>query len=231
MGALYQIQFPNGKSYIGITNTTVARRFRQHQYNTTSGAADRAVNRALKKYGQDVTCRELVRGSWEYVLALEPKAIAAYATFGRGGYNMTAGGEGAIGYKHTAESLRKMSAAHANNAGRKYGSVKHTLEARQKMSAAQKGRKLTPEQIENIRKSLLGNTRLLGTKQSDEHLKNRIVGLLKSAKGVSFDKKNDKWRAYICIGGAMQHLGRFTTEAEALTARENAVATALRRLA
>jgi predicted GIY-YIG superfamily endonuclease len=225
MASLYQIQFPNGKSYIGVTNKTVSARFGTHVYNTLSGAADRAINRALKKYTEGVRCVELVRGAWAYVLALEPKAIAAFQTFGRGGYNMTAGGEGAIGYKHTPVGQERMSA------NRKPGArhtAPHTGEAKAKMAAARMGEKLPAEHVENIRKALLGNQYNLGAKQTPEHLQNRVIGQLKAAKGVAWCARTQKWRAHISIGGHMRDLGRYTTESEALAVRARAVDNAIR---
>ena len=40
MGALYQIAFPNGKSYIGITSETTAKRYKRHGAVTHLGVFD-----------------------------------------------------------------------------------------------------------------------------------------------------------------------------------------------
>ena len=47
------------------------------------------------------------------------------------GYNMTRGGEGTIGHKHSAESISKMSNSHKGK--------KHTLETKRKLSDQRKG--------------------------------------------------------------------------------------------
>lgn len=172
MGCLYRIEFPGGKSYIGITADSAERRFAEHRYNSETNRADRAVNRALRKYGPDsVTLETLVIAEWDYLVALEPKVIAAYGTFGRGGYNMTAGGEGALGYKHTPEALLKMGATHKGNTYRKGKTF--SAESRAKMSAVRKGRRLSSETKALIGAASRGNKHCLGRKLSEDH-KRRI---------------------------------------------------------
>lgn len=80
----------NGKRYIGVT-ADPSHRKRQH----FSGATNRLVNKAAKKYGKDnLTFEVLCCGSYEYIYDLEPKAIEFYdtdATTGHG-YNIATGG-------------------------------------------------------------------------------------------------------------------------------------------
>jgi group I intron endonuclease len=166
MACLYQIEFPSGKSYIGISAGTAEARFAEHRYNSDTGRADRTVNRALRKYGADgVTLRTLVIAEWDYLLDLEKKAIAAYGTFGAGGYNMTAGGEGALGYRHTAEALKKMGDTHR---GKARHTTPHTAESRAKMSVAAMGRKRSPESIAKSAAALVGNKYCAGKTLSPE---------------------------------------------------------------
>lgn len=167
MGCLYRIDFPSGKSYIGITAGTAEARFAEHAYNTRTSRQDRAVNRALLKYGTDsVSLKTLAIAEWDYLLELERKAIAAFGTFGRGGYNMTAGGEGAMGYKHTPESLLKMGAIHK---GKAHHNMPHSAETKALMSRNRKGRKLTPEHCAKIGAASKGNKYCLGRTLSEEH--------------------------------------------------------------
>lgn len=167
MGCLYQLTFPGGKSYIGITVGTAEQRFAEHLYNSTTNRADRAVNRAILKYGiQAVRLQTLVIAGWDYLVELERKAITAYGTLGPGGYNMTAGGEGTVGYKHTAESLRKMGDVHR---GKAHHTQPHSAEAKAKMSASAIGRKHTAEAKEKIGIASIGNKHCLGRKLSEEH--------------------------------------------------------------
>lgn len=165
MGALYQITFPGGKSYIGITAGTAGVRFAEHAYNATR-SRERAVERAIRKYGPArASLRTLAIGDWGYLVELEKAAIRAFGTFGRGGYNMTAGGEGALGYRHTAEALVKMGAIHK---GRAHHTQPHTDAAKAKMSRAAQGRKPSPSTRAKISAALVGNQRNKGKSASPE---------------------------------------------------------------
>lgn len=146
MACLYQIEFPNGKSYIGITIATARRRFDEHAYKASRQSIG-LIHKALRKYGiESVTLRTLAIGSWDYLCDLERAAIKAYGTFGIGGYNMTAGGDGALGYKHTAESLKIMGAVHK---GKAHHSMPHSDATKAMMSANRKGKKKPPRTAEH----------------------------------------------------------------------------------
>jgi len=77
MGCLYQLIFPNGKSYIGITKKTAEQRFKDHCQNSKNGITEypnyspeeKAI--ADKKYGLD----NFGRLPW---LTLLGKAIREY---------------------------------------------------------------------------------------------------------------------------------------------------------
>lgn len=222
MGALYQISFPNGKSYIGVTQKPPERRWAEHRYNSEKNREDRALNRALRKYGAvAATFRVLVvADDFNYLLNLERRAIAAYATFGRGGYNMTVGGEGSLGYRHTPESLAIMSATHK---GRPYHGVPYTAEARAKMSAAQRGRKRSASFRAKVSAFMKGNQYALGTVQTQETIEKRKASLMTRSEGVSWCAYTKKWRAHITIDGKMKCKGRYADKADAIAARAAAV--------
>lgn len=168
MGSLYQIGFPNGKSYIGVTAESADMRFAEHVYNSTK-SRERAIERALRKYGAgNVKLNTLLIASdWQYLLEMERRAITAFQTFGRGGYNMTNGGEGALGYKHTPESLLKMGAIHK---GKAHHNMPHSAETRAMMSANRRGKKknLSQEQRERRSAIMIGNKIMLGRKLSEK---------------------------------------------------------------
>lgn len=166
MGCLYRLTFPSGKAYIGVTVGTAQERFKEHVYNAKRGLA-RGVNRAMRKYGSESVKVEtlVVADDWAYLCEAERKAIAAYGTKGPGGYNMTDGGEGALGYKHTAESLKKMGDAHR---GQAYHAIPYTPEARAKMSASHR-RMQTEETRRRISASQIGVSRGVGRNLSEDH--------------------------------------------------------------
>ena len=110
MACLYRIQFPCGKSYVGISATTAESRFYKHTYSARNGSA-LAVHRAIRKYGRNAALLEtLVVGDWSYVTALEQRAIAAFGTRAPHGYNLTNGGDGLCGYRHSEATRAKLRA-------------------------------------------------------------------------------------------------------------------------
>jgi len=50
-----------------------------------------------------------------------------------------------------------------------------------------------------------------------------LISLRKNSKGVSWFKRDKKWRAYCTIGGSFVHLGYFNMEQDALDARQKFV--------
>jgi hypothetical protein len=109
MGCLYQLIFPNGKSYIGITTKSAEQRFKGHCQNSINGiteypdlspkekaALDKKYGRdnfgrlpwltflgkAIREYGKEnVIVRTLViSNDMEYLRELEIKAIKRYRT-------------------------------------------------------------------------------------------------------------------------------------------------------
>lgn len=199
MGALYRLDFPSGKSYIGITMGSVESRFREHVRSSNRGAPQ-TINRAIRKYGAEAVkvVTLAVSNTWGYLQLIEKNAIRVFGTFGKGGYNSTLGGEGVLG--------RVVPDSERANTSKRF-----------------KGKKVPASQAENIRKALLGNKYLLGRKQPPEQLANRKRGIMLAGRGVSFCKQTSKWRAHITVDRRMKHLGRFATEQEALAVRAEAV--------
>lgn len=157
MGRLYQLTFPDGKSYIGITEKPITQRLAVHAYRRHH--ADYAVSKAFRQYGKETVqaVTLVIAEGWSYLCELERKAIAAFGTKYPAGYNMTDGGETPSGL--TEESLKKMSDTHK---GKTHHTQKHTDEAKQKMSASAIGQKMSPTAKAKISASLIGNTRSLG---------------------------------------------------------------------
>src|SRR6185312_8350406 len=154
----------NGKRYVGITTAKDHRsRWWSHQSLARNGSRH-AFHKAIKKHGADAFVVEIIAcaTSWDNLCALECDLIRQYDTFSRNGYNMTAGGEGVLGIRHSVEARiamgvvrkgRKLSAEHiaklvALNTGRPF-----SAEIRQKISASKKGYRHPPEIIEKIKAS------------------------------------------------------------------------------
>ena len=84
---LYKLDFPNGKSYIGVTTTMLCERINKHK------TASSLVGHGIRCHGI-LKDRILVVGERQYILSLEKKAISKYKTLAPNGYNLSQGGEG-----------------------------------------------------------------------------------------------------------------------------------------
>lgn len=106
MGLLYKLDFPNGKSYIGITSKTAQERFCQHSRNS----AVSVVGAAIRKYKKEKVALTILAEceSWDNLCHLEIAAIRDFKTKQPSGYNFTDGGDGVPGHKHSATIRLKM---------------------------------------------------------------------------------------------------------------------------
>jgi len=137
-GIIYVSWRPDGrKVYVGKTIRTLPRRWQAHVRAASRGNPS-AFACALRKYGAGSMLpkqidyadseEELNRKEIFWIRALGARTM---------GYNMTDGGEGIVGYKHSAESLQKIQAA---SLGKKYAKGHHhTDEQRRQISRANMG--------------------------------------------------------------------------------------------
>lgn len=135
----------NGKKYIGITSQVPEHRW----LNGNGYDKDLCFGRAIAKYGWDGFEHIILKTDLteDDAKRLEVEYIAKYATNDRAyGYNMTIGGDGVNGFKHSEASKKKMSVA---KIGKKHGP--ESVETRLKISEA-----------------LTGNKNCLGYKHTDE---------------------------------------------------------------
>lgn len=98
----------NGKRYIGITRLTLERRRQSHKGYANAGSTS-YFHRALRKYSIEAFVFETIRQcpSYKAACAEEQRLISEHVPE----YNMSAGGDGPIGYRHSPESRAKMSAS------------------------------------------------------------------------------------------------------------------------
>lgn len=103
----------NGKQYVGITCRGYRTRFLEHIHDSNYNKDNQILHSAIRKYGPDKFIVELLESNIPDELAdsKEKEYISKYKTYyavGQG-YNMTEGGGGVVGYKHSEESKLKIS--------------------------------------------------------------------------------------------------------------------------
>ena len=98
----------NRKEYLGITRVGLEARQTKHIQNALRGQAGKFYA-AIRKYGPEVFRFEVLRkcASYQEALDCEREFIFSLGP----AYNMTGGGEGMLGYRHTEETKKKMSEA------------------------------------------------------------------------------------------------------------------------
>jgi group I intron endonuclease len=199
---LYQLLFPNGKKYIGITSKTAEERFKTHCVSHKKYP----VALAVKKYGKENIVLTVLAtvDSWELLCLAEIEAIEKINTKAPNGYNLTNGGDGIIGLAVTEERKEKMRIAMTGK--------KASIESRIKMSIAQKNRPprtdITREKLREVSKNnrISRETRekmrlsTIGVKHTKERRANQSNAALSMSKEVrdkislanSLDKKGKK---------------------------------------
>ena len=80
MGALYQISFPNGKRYVGITVSDPAKRWREHRYHAKRGEIHLPLYSAMRKFKHASFEIIAVASNREYLQHIERRAISVLGT-------------------------------------------------------------------------------------------------------------------------------------------------------
>lgn len=137
MGYLYMVKSPTGKKYVGITSSSVGRRWRKHVTTALGpdpeGRGCPALNRAIKKYGsENFTVSTLVEAGWDYLVDLEQKAIDGFGTKAPNGYNLSDGGVANGGWTASDETRRRMSLSAKKR--------RHSEETKKKIGESLRGR-------------------------------------------------------------------------------------------
>lgn len=128
----------NGKRYIGITCKTLGQRFASHVWSARNRPqANSAFHRAIVKYGVSVFHKEIVSAFEVYADAIE--AERRYISDNAPEYNCTAGGDGALGYRHTEEAKAVM-AAHKRGKPSHMKGKTHSNETKKLLSDKLKGK-------------------------------------------------------------------------------------------
>jgi group I intron endonuclease len=102
----------NGMCYVGKAEKPF-RRWSQHVKNALMGYGFR-FHAAIREHGLTAFtfCVLSQHPTEEEAFIAEVNAINLFSSFGSRGYNDTMGGEGALGFKHSEETRRKLSESH-----------------------------------------------------------------------------------------------------------------------
>ena len=120
----------NDKFYIGFTTKHINRRFSGHIYD--SKVSNRPICRAIRKYGSNAFRIEAIYQSRDITHTLNVMESHFIAELNPH-YNVTLGGEGVIGYKHTPDTIEKCRLSMLGKT--------HSEETKRKMSQTRKGYK------------------------------------------------------------------------------------------
>ena len=146
MGIIYQARnISNGMLYIGKTVTTLRIRATKHCNDALAHRDNFYFHSAIRKYGT----KSFV---WEKLIEVDDSELSAWEIYyidlardqGYQLYNLTDGGEGIAGYKHTDESKQRIGEA---NKG-----YKHTEYAKERMKITNKG-KSTAKAIQRMQET------------------------------------------------------------------------------
>lgn len=171
---IYKITSPSGRVYIGRA-VNIGNRW--DEYRRLKYKYQPLLRKSVLKYGWINHLFEVVEFCDEDKLnQREIYWIAILETNANkhkdgNGLNLTDGGEGSSGYKHTKESRVKMSAFQS--------SYKRSPESNIKRSLKLKGRKASPNLI----------LKLKGSKQSEEHKRKRALRFMKPVIDLSTGEK------------------------------------------
>lgn len=153
-GIIYKVTNKiNNKVYIGQTIKSLDERKRRHVYDAENHKdVNTTFYNAIRKYGIDnfewiVLDTGMSKKDLDSKESYWIKELKSHIRDGKG-YNMTTGGDGSEGFKHSKEARMKMS---ADRKGRK-----HTDEAKAKMSENRRGTNRTEEMKQKDREVKLG---------------------------------------------------------------------------
>lgn len=136
-----------GQKYVGGSKD-IERRIKKHISSPNNGSY---IDNAIQKYGFDSFDWQVIEelsADWEIIGGREEYWVSFYNTFeDPEHYNLTKGGEGISGWKHTKEAKEKMSKNHADVSGKNNGMwrKKHTPESCKKISESLIGHEVSNE--------------------------------------------------------------------------------------
>ena len=199
---------PTGKLYFGQTVKPIEKRWKRH-IRDAKKASNNSFHRAIRKYGEEnflveevlpvsAPTKEILKKKLDYA---EMRLIKRFNTF-RNGYNMTLGGEGALGFKLSKESRKKISESRLGELNPNFGR-KLSEEHRRNIGLSVRGKyKMTEEHKEKLRKVNSGRFISEETKRKISESKRGVPAWNKGL------KCSEEWRRHNSEAQKRLHLQR-----------------------
>lgn len=179
IGIIYKYTSPSGKSYIGQTIREKTRMIR-HKKSINSGIDTKFI-RAIHKYGFENFSYErlfIIHSDDKHIVKeklnyMEKYYIRKYDTFNNG-YNMTLGGDGGSGTKHTEEFKQRQS----ERMKKSNPAFNMNDEWREKISKSQKGKTMPDSMKEKTARRMKENNPMKNPEVVARMLAKRKITLL-----------------------------------------------------
>lgn len=202
----------NGKAYIGLTHKTARGRWYDHKADAKR--SNMRLHIAMREDGFENFSTQVLCESDTNTEDLRKREKAYIQLFGTMnpelGYNTAIGGAGCVGFKMPRDIVDRLA---NQNRG-----LKRSSEVREKLRNAKLGTKRSTVSIEKAA------AKRRGMKYPAEWRKKMSDSQRHKGKGVYFQSGSGKWHARVMTNEGRKHLGLFTTEPEAIAARDAALA-------
>ncbi len=169
------------KIYIGITNQGSGARYRHHWYESRIREPS-PIHRSMAKYGEDNFTLEIIdfADTYDELKEKEKYWIKQYNSTDKSiGYNLTEGGDGTFGRKHSEETKEKI---RQKALGRKVSE-----ETKKKMSETRLG-KCSDKQREHLLKLTVGQSKKIYQYDTDFNLIGEYNSIKEASKITGIDR-------------------------------------------
>ena len=229
VSCIYAIVSPSGKAYIGSTANKVAR-WRSHKWDLTNGRHHcDALSKAHAKYGMDglsfIVLEECAEGA---LIEREQWWMDGYSECFPDIYNSSLAAGRTVMKPEVRQRLSNMFKGRevSKEAGRKISIAKTGTKASPEAKAAMRKAALGRKHSEEVKRKI-GDARR-GRKYTKAHRDAMSKGLrgkifahnTSGVPGVSWNNRENKWKATIYLDGKEKHLGYFTDLGAAAMARQ-----------
>lgn len=228
-GIIYMLTFPDGQKYVGQT-IQLKERIKRHMRdsrNPSKVSFYTSLGKHLKQFNNNFKIDLLHQNvNWEQLNDLETQEIKNHDSY-HNGLNDTEGGQNGLSVRYLKikeiydRELRK---------DKELELKLKQINEKKELSNFEKGLKKSLKEFQktyedNVEKELEKQRQSFYRSKKQSQIANDLVkgNRQKSSvyRGVSFDKKNNKWKANIKHNGKKIHIGLFDTQEQAAIAYNN----------